>query len=42
MTKAQLGAQGKKIMNKAKLIRKASPKKKWTTCVKEAGKSFKK
>ncbi|OQC45632.1 MAG: hypothetical protein BWX59_01077 [Bacteroidetes bacterium ADurb.Bin028] len=33
---------GKSIMTKAKQIRKANPNKKWTTCVKEAGKAFKK
>jgi hypothetical protein len=42
MTKKKLSAQGSKIMNKAKAIRKASPGKKWQTCVKEAGKSFRK
>lgn len=42
MTKAQLSAQGKKITSEAKRIRKASPNKKWTTCMKEAGKKFKK
>lgn len=42
MTKAALSAQGKKIMGEAKKIRKASPKKKWTTCVKEAGRKFRK
>ena len=42
MTKAQLSAMGKKITTEAKRIRKASPKKKWTTCMKEAGKKLKK
>jgi hypothetical protein len=42
MTKAQLSAMGKKITSEAKRIRKASPGKKWTTCMKEAGKKFKK
>ena len=42
MTKAQLSAQGKRLMAEAKRIRKAAPGKKWTTCVKEAGKKFKK
>jgi hypothetical protein len=42
MTKKALGDMGKKIMTKAKAIRKSSPGKKWTTCVKEAGKSLKK
>jgi hypothetical protein len=42
MTKAQLTAMGKKITTEAKKIRKASPGKKWQTCMKEAGKKFKK
>ena len=42
MTKKQLSAQGKRITNEAKRIRKASPGKKWTTYMKEAGKKFKK
>ncbi len=41
MTKKQLSAQGKAIMQIAKKIRKANPRKKWTTCVKEAGKKYK-
>jgi len=41
MTKTQLSAMGKKITSEAKRIRKASPNKKWTTCMKEAGKKFK-
>jgi hypothetical protein len=28
----------KKIVAKAKIIRKANPRKKWTTCIKEASK----
>ena len=32
---------GKRITNKAKQIRKANPGKKWTTCMKEAGKALK-
>ena len=40
MNKIELGAMGKKIMTKAKAIRKANPRKKWTSCVKEAGKSY--
>ena len=35
-------AMGKKIMAEAKRIRKKSPNKKWTDCVKEAGKKLKK
>lgn len=42
MTKKELGSMGKRIMAKAKQIRKASPNKKWTNCVKEAGKSLRK
>lgn len=42
MTKTKLAAQGSKIMAAAKKIRRAHPNKKWTTCVKEAGKAFKK
>lgn len=41
MTKKQLSAQGKSIMRIAKQIQKTSPRKKWTTCVKEAGKKWK-
>jgi hypothetical protein len=41
LTKKQLIANGKKITNKAKQIRKANKNKKWTTCMKEAGKSLK-
>lgn len=36
--KRKLAARGKKIMAEAKKIRKKNPRKKWTTCVKEAGK----
>jgi len=42
MTKKELSKMGKAITGKAKQIRKASPGKKWTTCIKEAGKAFKK
>lgn len=38
----KIGAAGKTIMNMAKAIRKQAPGKKWTTCVKEAGKQYKK
>jgi len=38
---AKLRAMGSSIMSEAKRIRKASPTKKWTTCVSEAGKKFK-
>jgi hypothetical protein len=38
----KVGAMGKKIMAEAKRIRKASPNKKWTTCVKEGAKKLKK
>ncbi len=38
----KLSRQGSEIMRIAKRIRKANPKKKWITCVKEAGKEFKK
>jgi hypothetical protein len=41
MSKKALGQQGKSIMKIAKRIRKSSPRKKWTTCVKEAGKKYK-
>lgn len=42
MTRSKLSSQGSEIMRIAKRIRKANPRKKWTTCVKEAGKEFKK
>ena len=42
MTKQKLSAMGTRIMTEAKKIRKANPNKKWTTCVKEAGKKMKK
>jgi hypothetical protein len=42
LTKKALGSMGAKIMRKAKEIRKKSPSKKWTSCVKEAGKQLKK
>lgn len=41
MSKKRLSEQGSKIVSKAKQIRKANPKKKWTTCMKEAGKALK-
>lgn len=41
LTKKQLASNGKKITTKAKEIRKANPNKKWTTCMKEAGKALK-
>ena len=42
MTKTQLSNMGTKIMGEAKRIRKAHPGKKWTSCVSEAGKKFRK
>lgn len=42
LTKKQFGAMGKGITTKAKEIRAKSPTKKWTSCIKEASKSFKK
>lgn len=42
LSKKALGTMGSKIMSEAKKIRKASPLKKWTNCVKEAGKKLKK
>lgn len=42
LSKKALGTMGSKIMRKAKEIRKKSPGKKWTNCVKEAGKLLKK
>jgi hypothetical protein len=42
MTKKELGKMGKKITGKAKEIRKKHPSMKWTTAMKEAGKSFRK
>ena len=41
VVKSKLGQQGTEIMKIAKRIRKDNPRKKWTTCVKEAGKEFK-
>lgn len=41
MTKKELGLMGSKIMSEAKKIRKANQRKKWQTCVKEAGKKVK-
>ncbi len=40
-SKARLASQGSEIMDIAKRIRKKNPGKKWTTCVKEAGKEYK-
>jgi hypothetical protein len=37
----KIASFGKKIMAEAKRIRRKSPSKKWTTCVKEAGKKLK-
>lgn len=42
MSKAKLSSQGTQIMAIAKKIRKEYPRKKWTTCVKEAGAKWKK
>jgi hypothetical protein len=42
MSKKALGDMGSKIMRKAKAIRRANPSKKWQTCVKEAGKFYRK
>jgi hypothetical protein len=41
MTKTRLAAQGKEIIRIAKRIRKQNPRKKWTTCMSEAGKEYK-
>ena len=41
ISKAKLGAMGKKITTLAKHIRKSSPNKKWNTCMQEAGKKMK-
>jgi len=41
MTKTKLATTGKQIMAMAKKIRKDNPRKKWTTCVKEAGREWK-
>ena len=38
----KIGSMGSKIMKKAKEIRRKHPSKKWTTCVKESAKTFKK
>ncbi|MEI7727112.1 MAG: hypothetical protein WCK09_18525 [Bacteroidota bacterium] len=38
---AKLRAMGSSIMTEAKKIRKASPRKKWTTCVSGAAKKLK-
>ncbi len=40
MSKSKLASQGSEIMRIAKRIRKANPRKKWTTCVSEAGKEY--
>lgn len=42
LSKKALSSMGSKIMRKAKEIRKENPGKKWTSCVKEAGRSLKK
>ena len=39
--KKKIGSMGKEIMTIAKRIQKASPRRKWTQCVKEAGKEWK-
>ncbi len=41
LTKKELSAMGSRIMAKAKKIQKDNPRKKWQTCVKEAGKACK-
>jgi len=41
-SKTKLGAMGSKIMKTAKEIRSNSPNKPWATCVKLAGKCYKK
>jgi len=38
--KAKIGTMGSKIMAKAKQIRKANPRLKWTSCVSKAAKSI--
>jgi hypothetical protein len=40
ISKSQLRANGKKITARAKSIRRANPGKKWTTCMKDAGKQL--
>lgn len=40
-SKAALAAMGRKITSEAKRIRAASKGKKWTTCMREAGKKLK-
>lgn len=42
MTKTRLASQGSEIMRIAKRIRRENPRKKWTTCVSEAGKEYRK
>ncbi len=39
--KKKVGSMGSEIMTIAKQIRKKSPSKKWTDCVKQAGKEWK-
>ncbi|MBU0489987.1 MAG: hypothetical protein KKA07_06650 [Bacteroidetes bacterium] len=41
-TNRKLSKTGSEIMSLAKKIRKANPRKKWTDCVKQAGKDWKK
>ena len=41
LSKKALGQMGKKITTEAKKIRATSKGKKWTTCMKEAGKKLK-
>lgn len=41
LSKKQLSKTGSEIMSMAKKIRRANPKKKWTDCVKQAGKEWK-
>jgi hypothetical protein len=40
--KKSIGSMGSSIMTIAKRIQKSFPRKKWTQCVKEAGKEYKK
>ncbi len=42
MARKSISSIGRRIMAKAKQIRKRNKGKKWTTCVKEAAKSLKK
>lgn len=41
LSKKQLSETGSEIMRLAKRIRKNNPRKKWTDCVKQAGKEWK-